>query len=270
MKGLQAKLHDTSVRLVSVSVDPTYDTPEVLARYAQALGADPERWWFLTGPKDDVYRLILDRFHVPVSETSVIERAQGAEDVAHSAKLALVDRGNRVVGYYNSDDAHEVEALQQRARKIDNVWARRLPTINATLNGSSAVVLLVGWSLIRAGRVSAHRACMLSALALSLVFLGCYLLYHFVVIRGSVPFQGSGRGLRVAYYTVLLSHTVLAIAMVPLAATTLVAALRGRFDKHARWAKLTFPIWLYVSITGVIVYWMLYRVDYGRIVVGSA
>ncbi len=131
-----------------------------------------------------------------------------------------------------------------------------LPTVNATLNGIAAVLLVIGWVLIRRGRVRAHRAVMLSALACSVLFLASYLVYHYQV--GSVRFQGTG-AVRTFYFTVLLTHTVLA-ALVPfLAAITLFRALRRHFPRHRAIARWTLPIWLYVSVTGVVVYVMLYH-----------
>ena len=131
-----------------------------------------------------------------------------------------------------------------------------LPTVNALLNASAAVVMLAGFVAIRRGRVAVHRACMLTAVGLSVVFLGSYLLYHAQV--GSKPYGGTG-GLRTLYFAILLTHTILAAAIVPLVATTLYRALRMQFVRHARLARWTFPIWLYVSVTGVVVYWMLYH-----------
>jgi uncharacterized membrane protein YozB (DUF420 family) len=133
--------------------------------------------------------------------------------------------------------------------------ASYLPTVNAALNSLSAVFLLVGYLCIKAKKVTAHRACMLSAFASSTLFLISYLFYHYQV--GSVPFKGQG-GIRTIYFTVLISHTILAAAVVPLVLVTLIRALKGNFDKHRRIARWTLPIWLYVSITGVLVYWMLY------------
>ncbi len=131
-----------------------------------------------------------------------------------------------------------------------------LPTLNAALNGASACLLSLGFLCIRRKRVAAHRACMLSAFATSTIFLVSYLTYHYHV--GSVPFRGQG-WVRPAYFAILISHTVLAVATVPLALITLVRALRSRFDRHARIARWTLPVWLYVSVTGVLVYWMLYH-----------
>ena len=131
-----------------------------------------------------------------------------------------------------------------------------LPTVNAVLNASAAVAMLAGFVAIRHRRVAVHRACMLTAVGLSVLFLCSYLVYHAQV--GSRPYGGTG-WLRTLYFTILLSHTVLAVAIVPLVATTLYRALRTQFVRHARLARVTFPLWLYVSVTGVVVYWMLYR-----------
>jgi uncharacterized membrane protein YozB (DUF420 family) len=131
----------------------------------------------------------------------------------------------------------------------------QLPTLNAALNSLSAVFLFAGYLFIRAKHRDAHRACMLAAFACSMLFLISYLVYHFQV--GSVGFKGQG-WLRPVYFTILISHTILATAVVPLALITLVRALRERFDAHRRIARWTFPIWLYVSVTGVVIYLMLY------------
>lgn len=131
-----------------------------------------------------------------------------------------------------------------------------LPALNAALNSASAVFLTAGYLFIRNKKVTAHKLCMLSAFATSTIFLISYLTYHYQV--GSVPFKGQG-WIRVVYFTVLISHTILAVAIVPLVLVTLTRALKGSFERHKRIARRTLPLWLYVSITGVIVYWMLYR-----------
>jgi uncharacterized membrane protein YozB (DUF420 family) len=135
-----------------------------------------------------------------------------------------------------------------------SVW--QLPTVNAALNSLSAVFLFAGFLFIKSRNRSAHRACMLAACASSTLFLISYLVYHYQV--GSVPFKGVG-AVRVVYFAILISHTILAAAVVPLALVTLIRALRERFDAHRKIARWTLPIWLYVSVTGVIVYAMLYR-----------
>jgi uncharacterized membrane protein YozB (DUF420 family) len=131
-----------------------------------------------------------------------------------------------------------------------------LPGVNATLNAVSAVLLSAGYALIRTGRVQQHRTCMLAACATSTLFLASYVVYHLNV--GSVAFTGQGP-IRVVYFSVLISHIVLAALILPLALVTLIRALRERFAAHAAIARWTLPVWLYVSVTGVMVYWMLYR-----------
>lgn len=130
------------------------------------------------------------------------------------------------------------------------------PAIDAALNGTSAVLLLVGRSFIKRGRMGAHRAVMIAALISSSLFLAFYLYYHAHV--GSVRFQGQGWS-RPVYFTILISHTILAVTIVPMVIITLNRALRGRFDRHRAIARWTFPLWMYVSVTGVIVYVMLYH-----------
>jgi uncharacterized membrane protein YozB (DUF420 family) len=131
-----------------------------------------------------------------------------------------------------------------------------LPTLNAVLNTTSAVLLVRGYLFIRARRIAAHRRTMIAACTTSTLFLISYLVYHAQV--GSVRFQHTG-ALRMLYLTILLTHTVLAACVAPMAVVTLVRALRKRFDKHRKLARITLPIWLYVSVTGVVVYLMLYH-----------
>jgi uncharacterized membrane protein YozB (DUF420 family) len=131
-----------------------------------------------------------------------------------------------------------------------------LPTVNALLNATSAVLLATGYVLIRRGRRDAHRRVMLTALGTSALFLVSYLVYHAQV--GSVRFRGQGP-IRTAYFTILVSHTVLAVVIVPMVAFTFARARRSEFDRHRRLARVTLPLWAYVSVTGVVVYWMLYQ-----------
>lgn len=131
-----------------------------------------------------------------------------------------------------------------------------LPAVNATLNATSAVLLLLAYGAIRAHDVERHRKLMLSAAAVSTVFLVCYVVYHARV--GSVRFTGQGP-VRTLYFAILISHTLLAVAIVPLVLRTLFLGLKGRVPQHRRIARWTFPLWLYVSITGVVIYAMLYQ-----------
>ena len=130
-----------------------------------------------------------------------------------------------------------------------------LPALNASLNGVAALFLLAGYVLIKRRQIRAHRACMLSALLVSALFLVSYVIYH--ANAGSKPFPGTGSA-RVVYFFILITHVVLAAAILPMAIVTLSRALRERFDLHVRIARWTLPLWLYVSVTGVVIYVMLY------------
>jgi putative membrane protein len=131
-----------------------------------------------------------------------------------------------------------------------------LPAVNATLNATAAILLVWGYILIRRRSIAAHRRVMLAAFATSSVFLCCYLIYHFKV--GSVRFPRTGI-VRTVYLSILATHTALAATVPPLAIITLSRGLRERFDRHRKIARWTLPVWLYVSVTGVVVYWMLYQ-----------
>ncbi len=133
---------------------------------------------------------------------------------------------------------------------------RDLPALNAGLNTLSAVLLITGWFLIRNRKMAAHRAVMITALITSALFLTSYLIYHAQV--GSVPFQGQGP-IRTVYFAILITHTILAATVPFLAAITVWRAYKKRFDRHRAIARWTLPIWLYVSVTGVVVYLMLYQ-----------
>ena len=131
-----------------------------------------------------------------------------------------------------------------------------LPAVNATLNGIATCFLTVGWVFIRRRDIQRHRFCMWAALTASALFLVSYLVYHANV--GSVPFQGQGV-MRAVYFTILITHIILAAIILPLALMTLSRALAARWDHHRRIARWTLPLWLYVSVTGVVIYVMLYR-----------
>ena len=131
-----------------------------------------------------------------------------------------------------------------------------LPAVNASLNALSGTLLLIGYVLIRAKRIAAHRAFMIAAFTASALFLICYVIYHAQV--GSVPFQRHG-AVRPIYFTILITHVLLAFTVLPLAIVTLTRGLKGRYPQHRRIARWTFPIWMYVSVTGVLVYVLLYQ-----------
>ena len=133
-----------------------------------------------------------------------------------------------------------------------------LPALNAALNGSAAICLTAGYLFIRADREKAHRKCMISALVLSAVFLFFYVLDK--ILKGGVHTEFGGEGFwRPLYYIMLITHVILAMIILPLIFRTLFLALKGRFDSHRKWARVTYPIWYYVSITGVLIYFFLYH-----------
>lgn len=177
------------------------------------------------------------------------------------------------------DDAEE-EARERRAREIQAAgerealeeaegergpvpdWVLRLPSINASLNGLAGILLVAGYRLIKSGNREAHKSVMLTAFLTSAMFLGCYLVYHAALVHytgsGSRAFGRTG-AIAVVYKTILLTHVLLAIVVAVMAPLTIYRGLKGQWDRHKRLAKITFPIWLYVSVTGVIIYLMLYH-----------
>ncbi len=201
--------------------------------------------------------------------------------MAHSSKLVLVDRQGHIRGYFEGmpdPRQPDQEEYQTNLRKLKakvsalehDAWylPSDFPRFNATLNAISAMLLALGFAAIRQRLVKLHVACMLSALCVSAVFLTGYLYYHAVIKQGQPTYFAEqtryahpppppwvGR----VYQLVLWTHTPLAILVTPLALYTAYQGLRGRFARHARVARWTLPIWLYVSLTGVVVYWMLYR-----------
>jgi uncharacterized membrane protein YozB (DUF420 family) len=146
--------------------------------------------------------------------------------------------------------------VHDRQQDVTPETLAALPTVNAVLNATAATLLVIGYLFIRRGRIAQHRACMIAAFFVSTLFLVSYLTYHAQV--GSRRFSGTGP-IRTVYLSILLTHTVLAAAVPFLAIVTLWRALASRFDRHVRIARWTLPIWLYVSITGVVVYLMLYQ-----------
>ena len=130
----------------------------------------------------------------------------------------------------------------------------KLPTLNAGLNSISAILLVAGYLFIRQRAIKAHTICMVTACLTSTLFLISYLTYHF--FHGSTKFLGQG-WIRPVYFSILISHTILAVVVAPLAILTFLRGILGQFQKHIKIARITFPIWLYVSVTGVLIYWML-------------
>jgi protein SCO1/2/putative membrane protein len=273
LKQLQQDLSGRKdVRFVTFTVDPKRDTLQDLNEYADRLKANPERWLFLTGDEKQIQRLMRQEFHLP-------EPAPGpkAGDIEHSQKLVVVDRQGHVRGYFDGlrdpreeDPEAKYQAdLRKLARQVDELrlpgfMPRDVPRLNATLNALSACLIFLGYGFILLRKTTWHGACMLTALAVSSLFLASYLYFHFQIRAGqSTQFAHQAVGapdwVGKLYYGILISHIVLAIIIIPLALRTTCFALRGRLARHVKLARWTLPIWVYVSITGVVVYWMLYR-----------
>ncbi len=298
------RVKDPEVRYVTITVDPEYDTPEKLKQYADVYGVDAEKWKFLTGDKDTIYRIVQHGFRLPVFEMEGEDRRPGFE-VAHSLSLIHVGPDGRIIGKYDSRESGEVLSLRRvlngqietpeenlpivgepatdedtsdQLTEVPSVqvqdalamvddrqlpdWAARLPTTNAMLNGLATVLLMLGFIAIKLGNVRVHKRMMLMAFGTSIAFLACYLTYHFALNHYTgthgKSFEGTG-AVRTAYYAILISHVLLAMAVPVLAIITIYRGLREQWDAHRRIARVTFPIWLYVSVTGVIIYGMLYH-----------
>jgi uncharacterized membrane protein YozB (DUF420 family) len=243
------------VRLVSINLDPARDSAQSLKNYARDHGADPQRWLLLTGEQEAIDTIVPKIFLQALERHP--EKMRG-EDIDHSFRLLVIDQYGRLRGSIeNGKDPAQVELLSGRVKEL--VQGIYLPRLNASLNGVSTVLLVLGYVAIRRRWVRFHKSLMLAALAVSAAFLASYLYYHVVVQRGSAqPFGGAG-AIATFYYTVLFSHIVLAAVVAPLALITAGLGLRGRLSGHVWLARWTLPLWLYVSVTGVVVYWMLYQ-----------
>jgi len=269
------KLHDhyrskADVRLVSIDLDESPKThgADVLNEFAKSYEADPAVWLFLTGRRDEVHDIVrLSFFNMVLKK----ENPELGDTISHSTYLVLVDPKGQIVGYVDGTNDKAFDALREQIdklrtqRRMDEripITGADMPQFNAMLNSICTILLLAGWIAIRMRFETAHKVLMLLALAVSMVFLASYLFYHFVVIDAEpTRFRGEGP-VRYIYYSILLSHTILAIIVAPLAIFITIKGLRNELEGHAAVARWTLPMWLYVSVTGVVVYWMLYRVEW--------
>lgn len=278
MSDLQADLTELEdVKFVSFSVDPERDTPERLRLYADSFGAGPN-WYFLTGDRTAIYDMCLQGFRLAVADQrkaagEPLDDSMAAEPppkrdaseyehmILHSTKFVLVDGDGRIRGYYDGTDGERIDTLERAVHALardtrlsPNIAI--LPAVNATLNASCTLLLLVAFAAIKLRNIRLHVTLMLAGCITSALFLAGYVTYH--AFAGATRFTADGP-IRYVYYVVLLTHVVLAAAIVPLVITTLYRALRRQFDRHRRIARITYPLWLYVSVTGVWIYWMLYH-----------
>lgn len=245
------------IQLVSITVDPDYDTPHILKEYAEKFKADQNRWLFLTGGKKEVYDLLIKGFHIAVEEN--LEQTNYGERFIHSQNFLLIDQNGFIRKIYHGEDWQDLKQSLTDTKLLlvekNKPWVLKLPFLNALLNGICIFFLMNGLYFIKKKMVTFHKICMLTAFLVSLAFLASYLIYHYHV--GSIPYKGQG-WLRTLYFTILISHTLLAASVPFLALLTFYWALKADFKKHVKLAHWTFPIWLYVSFTGIIIYLMVY------------
>jgi len=293
---LRTRLHDaltgTVIRIVSLSLDPTLDTPVELAEYRELRHIDPARWWFLTSDDEArMQRFLTEGLKVPAQRAAAQDGAtvEYGLSITHGTRMPVIDSEGRIAGWYElaaptivkgvPDSAQHEAAIaahyalvQARLMALAGRPYERAPTlagnarpysplplVNACLNGTAFVLLVLGLVAIKRGRRERHELLMKLAFAASAAFLASYLYYHGVVQRQYGPTRYNGVGFaRTAYYVLLVTHVILAVVNLPMVLRTFWLAHKARWDAHRRLAKLTLPIWLYVSITGVIVYLVLY------------
>ncbi len=255
MMALQKAFAGAKEDVAFVSISLNNDRPEDVDRYAKGLGADPGQWYFLSGPAPEVHEIVQKAFFQTAGFSGNSELGR---QIDHSPNLVVVDRDGVIHGYSDGSDPRAVERLTARIRQLAG-GKYYLPAVNAVLNALCGVLLIAGYLAIRRRHEALHKVCMLMALGVSIVFLASYLYYHFSVLNGQpTRFQGEGWA-RPVYFAILLSHTVLAAAVAPLAIYVTVQGLRDQRPRHVKVARWTLPIWLYVSVTGVVVYVMLYH-----------
>lgn len=278
---LYPALEGTGVKLVSFSLDPERDTPEALDAYARTLDIDRERWLFVSAPEEGaMHDFVRMGLRVPV------QRDPGAEDagqaITHSTRMPVIDGSGVIAGFYELADptlatgmsgeaamplAEAEVLLDARFALIANrakalaAGGSVIPLVNACLNGTAFLLLIAGFLAIKRGAKKQHELLMKLAFVVSAAFLACYLYYHFAVLPisgGPTRFNGEGPA-KVAYLLMLASHVLLAVVNLPMVLRTFWLAHEEDWERHKRLAKLTLPIWLYVSITGVLVYLVLYQ-----------
>ena len=240
--------HRSDVRMVSISVNPENDTPDMLNNYAKKYKVQGNSWIFLTGKREIIQDLAVKSFQM----------GDIKDIVFHSAYFALVDRQGDIRGYYDGTDEARLKQLIIDMKGIlkERTSFPVLPTINASLNGLAGLFLFLGFLAIKRGKKLLHRQLMMAAFASSALFLCAYVYYH-ATTHLLTRYQGQGIG-RALYFIILGTHTPLAVLIVPFIIMAIRHALRGEFDKHTRITRWLYPAWMYVSITGVLIYLMLY------------
>ncbi len=269
--GVYPALEGSGARLVSFSLDPKFDSPETLREYAESFAIDPEQWLFLTGDAQAMVEFIKGGLKIPLEYNDPQTLAEGEQAIVHGTRLPVVDPQGQIAGWYEASRGSLDGGLSSAERNLELLLKRTLavagtsrtgsalPLLNAYLNGTAFLLLLMGWFAIRTGRREAHERLMKLAFVISALFLASYLTYHLGVQRqqGPTPYNGSGWR-QTAYWILLISHVVLAIVNLPMGLRVFWLARCQDWERHQRLARKTIPIWLYVSLTGVLVYLMLY------------
>jgi protein SCO1/2/putative membrane protein len=273
---LYEQLDGSGVRIVSFSIDPKLDSPEALTAYAAQFGIiDSDRWLFLTARDEELMHTFLrEGLKVPVARAPEDMQLEYGDSLTHGTRLPVVDPQGRIAGWYEcalgalNEDPELVQRqlmrLRDRALAVGTVPQQsgrsRLPLLNACLNATACVLLLLGWRAIRAGNRERHARLMKSAFVVSAAFLASYLYYHLVVQAKTGPVKYNGQGWRRgAYLLLLLTHVLGAMVNLPMVLRTLQLARAKRWGTHKWWARKTFPLWLFVSASGVLVYLVLYH-----------
>ncbi len=281
MVAAMKRIKDPEVRFISFSVDPTRDVPSVLRTYAQAQGATDPRLHFLTGTEAQIQAVARQLLQTIIPATS-------KEPIVHSRTFIILDKDNQIRAIFDPIEPGGIDQVVSEVEFVlsgrpippeiasaqaapppapsehDAFLIRRLPAVNASLNALSAIFLCAGFMLVLFRRYAAHAVMMITAFISSAVFLVCYLTLHYVKLKAGVGISRFPEsGLRPVYLTILTSHTILAVAVLPMILTTFYRAFTRQWEKHRRLARPTFWIWLYVSVTGVVVYWMLYHLAPG-------
>lgn len=256
------------IKLVSITVDPDFDTQKVLSDYASSYVTKPKLWYFLTGPRQVIRKIVNEDFKLPLGDPEAKVAPNDPTFILHSTYFVLVDGKGRVRGYYDTTNPEAVNQVLTDAKKLAGIQ-RSLPTLNALLNSTSCILLITAYIAVRKRRYALHRSLMIGAIYVSAGFLVSYLTYHFAV-HLTKPYEGPYRQV---YLALLISHSILAATVLPLVLITAYRAVKAQkldqsfssaqlhenFRRHMKIARWTFPIWLYVSFTGVIVYLALYQ-----------
>jgi len=254
MVALAKRVQNPNVRFVSFSVDPERDTPAVLRQYAKDRGATDPRIHFLTGPTAQI-QAVAQTMLLPF-----IPSAKG-QQILHAERFVILDQQGQLRATFNPMDSDGLDLIVAQVNDLEkNPLIDALPPINASLNATAAILLCLGLGLVLKRKYTAHAVTMILTLLVSAIFLACYLTLHYLKYKSGVGLtRFPESSFRMLYLIILTSHSILAAVVLPMIITTVILAARRKWAAHRKWARPTFWIWLYVSVTGVVVYYMLYQ-----------